>query len=297
MAKIVISYRDNVETPEKIIFIDEGHKYVHLPSGSVLTSATTTIGQFFPKFDGEYQCYISAFKEILGEEKFLKLRKEVFGFDYKPDASIAFPFFTGICGTEDVEKVRLQFLDNWNESGPKGTEFHKERELESIERGYEISPFTGREFPVITFDKEHENEVYSMDLFELPDGYYPEVLIYDKALPIEKTVCGQVDKLFIETIDGIRYTSTDDYKTVNKYPEESKYNKCSGIFSHLWANSMTKYSLQGSYYQMMLESHGFVPHSSAFTAYLNYDVNTAKIYQFVIKRKEIELLRKFILEN
>lgn len=287
-----------METQKELIFFtEEGHKYVHLPTGLVLTSATTVIGQFFGKFDGEYQCYVSAFKEILGEQEFLRLRKEVFGFEYKPDATVAFPFFTSICGEEQVEEVRLQYLQKWDESAPKGTAFHKERELESIERGYEISPFTGKEFPVITFEKQYDNQVYSMDLMELQDGYYPEVLIYDKALPLDRTVCGQVDKLFIETIDGVRYTSTDDYKTQSKYPEESKYNRCTGIFSHLWDNSVTKYTLQGSYYQMMLQSHGFTPHSSAFTAYLDYDVSTAKLYPFVIKRKEIESLREFLKNN
>lgn len=282
---------------ELIYFTEEGHRYAHLPSGLVLTSATTVIGQFFSKFDGEYQCYVSAFKEILGESEFLRLRKEVFGFEYKPDANVAFPFFTTICGDSAVEEIRLRYLQEWDESGPKGTQFHRERELESIARGDMKNPFTGNTLPVITFEKQYDNQVYSMDLMELPDGFYPEILIYDKALPLEKTVCGQVDMLFIETVDGVRYSFTDDFKTTFKYPEEYKYNRCTGIFSHMWDNSVSKYTLQGSYYQMMLESHGFTPHSSAFTAYLNYDVSTAKMYPFVIKRKEIESLRNFILGN
>lgn len=280
-----------------IYFTEEGHKYIYEPTNLQLRSTTTEIGKFFPKFDGQYQCYVSAFKEILGEKEFLRLRKEVFGFDYKPDATVAFPFFTNICGEKEVEETRIKYLEDWDQSGPRGTAFHLERELEAIARGFEKNPFTGIDFPVITFEKQYDNQVYSMDLFELPDGYYPEVLVYDKALPIEKTVCGQVDKLWIETIDGVRYTYTDDFKTVTKYPEESKYNRATGIFSHMWANSITKYSLQGSYYQLMLESHGFTPLDSAFTCYLNYDVSTAKMYPFVVKRKEIESLREHLRNN
>lgn len=196
---------------EKIRFEEKDHKYLY---GDIyLRSVTSILSELSPEFNANYISKGSAYKKILGEEEYKRLRKEVFGFNFKPDQELFFPLFDPLCGGEDrVKLIQQEFLQEWEDSGTRGTAFHKERELESIARGYEYNPWADKDFPVITFEKNFDNEVYSMDLFEMPDGYYTELLVYDKTLPIENTICGTIDRLWIETIDGVRYTSTGDYK-------------------------------------------------------------------------------------
>lgn len=277
----------------KIRFEEENHKYL---LGEVsLRSVTSILSELSPEFNANYISKGSAYKRILGEDEYKRLRKEVFGFNFKPDQDLLFPVFDPICGGEDkVKLIQQEFLQEWEDSGTRGTAFHKERELESIARGYEINPWTGRKSKVITYDKTSDNEVYDMDIFSLPDGYYTELLVYDKTLPIENTICGTIDRLWIETIDGVRYSSTGDFKTNSNAPKNDKFSRMKPPLEHLWANKITNYSLQASWYQMMLESHGFTPKDAAFTWYKDYDVNQSKDYPVIIMRKEIELIREYV---
>ena len=277
----------------KIRFQEENHKYL---LGEVsLRSVTSILSELSPEFNANYISKGSAYKRILGEDEYKRLRKEVFGFNFKPDQDLLFPIFDPLCGGEDkVKLIQQEFLQEWEDSGTRGTAFHKERELESIARGYEINPWTGRKSKVITYDKSSDNEVYDMDIFSLPDGYYTELLVYDKTLPIENTICGTIDRLWIETIDGVRYSSTGDYKTNSNAPKNDKFARMKPPLEHLWANKITNYSLQASWYQMMLESHGFTPKDAAFTWYKDYDVKQSKDYPVIIMRKEIELIREYV---
>lgn len=277
----------------KIRFEEKNHKYL---LGEVsLRSVTSILSELSPEFNANYISKGSAYKRILGEDEYKRLRKEVFGFNFKPNQDLLFPIFDPLCGGEDkVKLIQQEFLQEWEDSGTRGTAFHKERELESIARGYEINPWTGKKFKVITYDKSSDNEVYDMDIFSLPDGYYTELLVYDKTLPIENTICGTIDRLWIETIDGVRYTSSGDWKTNSNAPKNDKFARMKPPLEHLWANKITNYSLQASWYQMMLESHGFTPKDAAFTWYKDYDVNQSKDYPVIIMRKEIELIREYV---
>lgn len=277
----------------KIRFEEKNHKYL---LGEVsLRSVTSILSELSPEFNANYISKGSAYKRILGEDEYKRLRKEVFGFNFKPDQDLLFPIFDPLCGGEDkVKLIQQEFLQEWEDSGTRGTAFHKERELESIAIGYEINPWTGKKFKVITYDKTSDNEVYDMDIFSLPDGYYTELLVYDKTLPIENTICGTIDRLWIETIDGVRYSSTGDFKTNSNAPKNDKFSRMKPPLEHLWANKITNYSLQASWYQMMLESHGFTPKDAAFTWYKDYDVNQSKDYPVIIMRKEIELIREYV---
>lgn len=281
---------------EKIRFEEEGHRYSY---GDIrLRGVTTVIGSYAPEFDSMYTSRVSAYKSVLTEEGFKKLRKQAFGFNYKPDPEILFPLFDELCGgSENVEVIQNTFLQDWLDVGTRGTASHKDRENESIARGFEINPWTGIKAKVITYPKAFDNEVYSMDLSEIPDGYYTEFLAFDKKLPLEHTVCGTIDRLWVETIDGVRYTDTGDYKFNTKAPEESKYNRMHPPLSHLWANKVMAYSLQASWYQQMLRSHGFMPRNSEFTWYKDYDPNDFKRYPVMVMVKEIEAIRNDLLQN
>ena len=121
--------------------------------------------------------------------------------------------------------------------------------------------------------------------------------MYDKNLPLEHTVCGTIDRLWVETVDGIRYTDTGDYKYNTKAPEESKYNRMHKPLSHLWANKVVNYGLQASWYQQMLKSHGFVPRNSEFTWYSDGDSTESRRYPVVVMVKEIEAIREDLLQD
>lgn len=280
----------------KIYFNEDGHKYFF---NDILlkNSATTVCKMFSAKFDSDYTSRVCAYKEILGEDKFKKLRRECFGFDFKPLAEYLYPIFDDICGGEDaVELVKDTFILNWDNSGILGTEFHKKMENKSIDRGYEINPWDNKKYDVFTFKKKYSNQVYDMDLSKLPDGFHPELLVYVKDLPIKNTIVGTADKVFIETIDGVRYTDTDDYKTVAKQIENYKYNRCTSPLDHLWDNKITSYSLQATIYQEALRSHGFVPRNAGFTSYLNYDESTAKLHNVILLKNEFSEIKKFLLK-
>lgn len=277
-----------------IWFEEETHGYFY--DGIRLSSVTSEIGNYSEKFDKDYQSSISAYKELLGDA-FLEIRKKVFGFDFKPSGQFLFPLFDQLVDKSLFEETKEKYKADWEGSSTRGTEFHLQREKESIERGYEVNPFTEKEFPVITFEKQYHNQVFDMDLFKLPDGFHSELLVYDNALPLNKTVCGQIDKLWIETIGDKRYVDTDDYKTNKDTLKEHKYSRMLPPLDHLWSNSIVKYSLQASWYQMMLESHGFVIRNAAFTHYENYDVNKSKMYPVIVMKDEINLIREDILKR
>ena len=280
----------------KIGFVEDGHKY--FIDDVILRGVTTVLGSYSPEFDSMYTSRVLAYKSILTEDEFKRLRKEAFGFNYKPDESIMFPLFDEICGgSENVEVTQNTILQDWLDVGTRGTALHKDRENESIARGFEINPWTHKSFPVITFPKAYDNEVYDMDLSVIPDGYYTEFLVYDKTLPLDNTVCGTIDRLWVETVDGIRYTDTGDYKYNTKAPGDSKYNKMHYPLEHLWSNKVVNYSLQASWYQQMLRSHGFVPRNSEFTWYSDGDPTETIRYPVVVMIKEIEAIRQDLLQR
>lgn len=275
---------------EKIIFVEDGHRYMY--KDSVLNSVTTEVGKYSETFNSMYQSRASAYKEILGEKEYLRYRKEIFGFNYRPDESILFPLFDEICGSEEVEDVQNKFLEKWRMSGVNGTIFHKDRENESYKRGYEINPFTGKSFDVRVLDKQFDNESWGLNLFSIPDGYYSEFIVFDNLSPLEKTLCGTIDRMWVETdySTGIRYTDTSDYKTNSDPPKNSKYNKMYPPLNHLWANKINDYNLQASLYQNLLSTHGFTPRRSSFEHFTDYDVTQVIEYPLTLLKDEAQII-------
>lgn len=273
--------------PHKIYFIEEGHSYFY--GTNRLISGTSFLKKFSPEFDHVRQSTISAIKKLIGDEKYKRIRKEIFSYNFNPNLEDIKDLFIDLSGGETiVEEIKNNILQEWEDSGPKGTKFHKQMELEYIDIGYEINPYTGNKLDLVTFDKMHDNEVYDMDLYKCPDGFYVEFLAYHKDIPLDKTICGTIDKLFIETIDGVRYTWTDDWKTNSSEPTESKFEKMLPPLEHLYSNKHTDYVLQASIYQSMLKSHGFTPMGSSYTWIDNYDKQKSKQKLFSLKLEDID---------
>lgn len=273
----------------KIVFTEDGHRYGYKDK-VIKNSVTTVIGKMSDPFDPEYTSLAWAYKKTLGDEVFIRLRREVFGYDFKPDREYLCPLFDGICeDMDEVIKVRNEATLEWSLAGPRGTAFHSEVEKGILDKGYSTNPWDKKDYKVFTFDKEFDNEVYDMDLYKLPDGVHTEVLVYFKVAEedIENTIVGTIDVLYIETIDGVRYTDTDDHKTGVSEPESVRFNKKKKPLDHLWSNKIVDYSLQASMYQMAMASHGFTPRFSSFTFYENYDPTSGVFFPVMIMKDEV----------
>lgn len=196
--------------------------------------------------------------------------------------------FSGISEVE-IEAKREAVLESWrakrDEAILKGNTYHRKRELNSINNGYEYNPYDNKKYilnPNILiqsydssslegFSSVEEALQWNMDyanvkasclpnLSQLPDGFYPELLIWDD----EYKIAGTADKVFIETILGDRYVDIDDYKTNQSIDKKSYYTKGKGFtmmkepVSHLMDCKHSHYHLQVSIYGYMMEKHGFI---------------------------------------
>ena len=124
------------------------------------------------------------------------------------------------------------------------------------------------------------------DLYMLPDGYYPELLVWNEKCGI----AGQADKVFLETIGNTRYVDIDDYKTNNKIKTESAYvKKLKGRvmmkkpLGHLMDCNHTHYNLQISTYAWVMEQFGFKVRNLAFHHY-------NKPYVLNYLKREVEMM-------
>lgn len=133
-----------------------------------------------------------------------------------------------------------------------GHEFHKNKEEYSENQVIELrfkKPYKVR----------NQYLIHTDDLFEYPDGLYNEMDLWHHGYQI----AGRADKVFIETIGGIRYVDIDDYKT-NEQIEMLSYKYKNGSYKmmlrplgHLMDCNYIHYELQQSIYAFMLESYGF----------------------------------------
>lgn len=215
-------------------------------------SAFCTKNDFkFYKFDDNEKAKIAYLKSCI-DGKFVKNKKV--------------NWENALIGKEYVKQV-------WNDKkelkGKVGTEFHEFMEKKAHEEKYE---FINDEKRDLASNAVYQTKglKYSVDLTKLEDGYHSEVLLYTDVFNIEGgkyylLLSGQVDKLFVETINGIRYVDIDDYKTNDKITTENSYNKLLAPVNHLEDTKLICNSLQIGLYARLLEEHGFVPRNLFFT--------------------------------
>ena len=254
-----------------VVFYANTHTYWH--NGKKIKSGIQS--EYIPDFDREYWLTSSTLKKI--DLDLFKSVKEDFKLDKnKPKASV---FFTEVMSrlTPDQHKLfydlRPKLQEEWAYNSAVGlyygSKFHDAMERASLERGYEVNPWDGKKYE--TFVKPVRiGDNYSIcdNLYDLPDGFYPELLVF--WLPL--MIGGQADKVFIETIGSDRFIDIDDYKT-GKKPKTFSTDNCLDPLGHLNASNHTKYNLQISGYAWMLEQHGFIPRKLAYTYVKDYDKN------------------------
>lgn len=144
-----------------------------------------------------------------------------------------------------------------------GTKEHKVREELILGSKVTYTRPNGEDLPI------GANSLYTKDLFTLPDGVYPELLIWNN----DYMLSGTADVVVIQTEeDGTRTVFIEDYKTNKEIKDYNYINKKDGrkvINSYLelpgiQENSVCncdywKYQLQLNFYGWMLSKFGFKP--------------------------------------
>lgn len=251
-----------------IIFSEKEHKYKHLESGNILKGWTSLIKNYTETFNLEKQAICSAYSNYLGPKyRGIKFGKMV-------DASVdelaeyllsAYPEMP----THYIDEVKYE----WDYAAILGSETHLEAEMKSYERGYEINPFTDEEFQVIKMDKQYDNQLLMDDLSNLPDGYYPELLVYDYSMGQGNTPVTMIDKCFIK--GGVVWI--DDFKT-NKAIWAGKDKMMKGVLSSLYDSTEDKYKLQACFGAKLMSTFGFKVGGVGFTHVKDYNLNKTKFY-------------------
>ncbi len=281
-----------------IKFYEENHMYIS-SDGDRIPSVTGILSKL-KTFDQDYWSDISAIKKVLGITEF-KILKSSYN---KPKLTKEFiSYLLNNVDIEDYISAKEDILSEWKtknlDACSFGTENHLILEKESYSRGYELNPFTQEEY--VTFQKETpvdcSNESIKENLIDLEDGYYPELLIHHP----EYHYCGQADKIFIKTINGVKYVDIDDYKFNNKittYPFKNEDTGLPNTFNHplghVYDTKFHTYQLQLSTYMYMLELHGLVPRYMCFT---HYKDNKQRAYPCEYQKRDVEILTEYILKN
>lgn len=194
-----------------IIFTDLDHSY---KSGNIkYKSVSTIISEYKAPYDAYYWSLYKAYQKLLGEETFKVLKSE-----YKLGDHALFNYLKFYADQEKAYEIQASILDDWknerDKSIVKGNNYHEFKEKQSFDDGYSINPFNDAKYEtqksvLITTDgsKELRTPTYGC-LSDLLDGFHPELLLWNNKYQI----AGQADKVYIETINGVRHVDIDDYK-------------------------------------------------------------------------------------
>lgn len=272
---------------EKVIFFSDSHTYWH--GNTRLRSMGECISLYQPPYEQDYWLSHTAMKELFGEEYVDHYRS--FGTMKPPASELYVPFLQKISPSEFI-RCKEKWKDIWkrknNEANFKGSRFHDEMEKECYEKGFCENRWDGTEYPVIKYDKEYPNESLKLNLYELPDGCYPELLVFD----LEKGIAGQSDLVFIETIGDTRYVDVDDYKTNEKKPAKSAPDRFWDPLSDFYNSKHNIYSFQMGGYAKLLERFGFTVRNIGYTWYKNYEKSKPTFIDVEYFDEELEIILK-----
>lgn len=278
-----------------ITFDNKHHKYTK--GDKVYTSVSKTIERFKNPFDKEHWSTYKAIEALYlidnTAEKWRTLKK---GWDISDPSFITH-------ATQFIDHDKLQnstqgIVKEWSDKNKKsivrGNTYHDSREKESYKKGFELNPISGEQVkvPQIVYDKqekvkasgEYQNTSLIDNLYDLEDGYYPELLLWNE----EYMIAGQADKVFISTVDGVRYIEVGDFKTNNKIRKKSYYNRAQRSntmmkhpINHLMDCNLIHYNLQISMYCWMLEQFGYTVKNLSFHHF-------NEMYKLEYLKKEVE---------
>lgn len=240
----------------RMIFKELGHKYGKGKKN--YTSVTTLVEQFKPPFLGDHWSSYKIMKKLLPNFFTIKGNRD------PKDPSIiedCLKYVDKDIFLAEKNALKKTWAQNNKSAINRGNRYHAVQEKKSIQRGHQIHPITGKKFETRPPNKTGDKSVALTDyLKDLEDGFYPELLLWND----EHRLAGQADKVFIETLEGVRYVDVDDYKTNSKFTTESYYDKQKDKYSmllppldHLMDCKLMHYELQISAYAWILEQAGY----------------------------------------
>lgn len=274
-----------------IIFSEKDHCYTHIESGKKLNGWTSLIKKYTKPFDESSQLICSAYKLLLGDEEYNRIVKNKFGRLYDLKAKEVSEFLESYLN-KDVSSLITELKYEWEYAAILGSKFHKKLEDRAYEDGFFINPFTEEKFFTVKLEKEYDNQSASENLFELEDGYYPELLVWDNTMDQSNTPVTQIDGCFIETLDGVRYVDLIDFKTNSKRPIDYKGNFMLEPFNQIYDNSVNKYKLQVQFGAKLLETFGFKPRYMAFKHFIDYNEEKGRLFPTIYKGDLMNLFQE-----
>lgn len=186
----------------EIIFSKEDHRYTS--GDQVFTSVSKVLSKYKNEFNHDHWSTYKALEVLIPDFKTFKK-----GWNIDTPSFIEYASQHVDPSLLVLEKSKI--LSSWEDTNlksiNKGNHYHERREAMSYEQGFEINPFTGEKFQITETPSGEKTNLVS-NLYNLQDGFYPELLIWNN----DTLIAGQADKVFIETIGDNRYVDIDDYK-------------------------------------------------------------------------------------
>lgn len=273
----------------KTTFIDSSHSYNY---GNIsYMSVSKVIGKFKPKFDDDFISSRSALKLLLPTDYALVSNK------YGNQNPIIIEILKERVDLEEFMLKKMELLNLWDnnriDKADLGTKFHEKMENRDIAAGFGVNEYTRKEVPLVIWTREYpdfDNEAPFDDISQCQDGYYTEFLIHNHT----NQIAGQSDRVFIETIKGVRYVDIGDWKTDKTIDEiPLKYKNQPKMFypiNNYVSTNYNEYSLKISLYAYMFEEYGFTPRNLGFTHVKineNFDIVRERVYRTKYLKSDI----------
>jgi len=275
----------------KVKFTDKGHLYYIDNKKAISVSAY--VGSFKEEFRAE---------EIAGNIVLREQLPELYVKSSEKHKGNPYEIIKELKGEiENFDEEVKSVIKSWSEKTQKGTDLHNEKESQYLEQGYKISPFDNKKYliPDCVYKKNErkdcDNAPPMSDLGELPEGYYPELLIYDKF----QNLCGQADEVYIKNTPVGKVFDIDDYKTDGSIRTRPYYDKRFKRFptfkfplDHIQDSNLFYYGLKISVYSRMLSKFGLKRNKQAIT-HVNLKTGKEKRYPLPYYGNEVKLMEKY----
>lgn len=265
-------------------FYHKDHQYKM--KGVIYTSVSSVVARYKQPFDSDFWSTYKALEKLIGYDDFKEMRR-VHG-NYKSPQFIEWA--CGFVELDELKKTTEKILKEWtkerDDSIVKGHAYHDKKEKQAYGKGFEINPFTEEKFNTIGNKPKGKDKMASTsDLYNLPDGYHPELMLWNN----EYLIGGTADKVFLETKGKKRLAYLDDYKTNKKIDTENPWDKMRTPLHHLDDCNYNHYRVQIALYAWMLEQSGFTIKGTAFT-HLNKKYKFSYIH---MRRHIVNMLNHF----
>ena len=273
------------------------HTYTNRRTKKRYIGVTTFIGIFEPEFPLEMTSGKEAFKRYFGEfsYKASSLIRVVKGCKNDAEKLIAVDKAIKNSGKEyEIRKIQQEVKKEWKDintkSIVKGSNFHNKQENKAnFNRFSIVQDSVKRLADVSNWPRSANNKINLVK--NLPDGLHTEIIVSNH----EYQISGQIDRFFIETINGVRYGDIDDYKTGAKISIDSFGQFFKNPIDFLPFNKLNIYKLQLLLYAKLAELAGFVPRNIIITHTPN-SIDVPKIYKILPFRQDqdpIKLMLEF----